>query len=79
MPAVQVLRVAQIVRVVGSYRDHNIELIVASEQHFHRLISQPSRFPDKAGAFQALLAETCVRYAVGPEDAQVLLLDPYPC
>jgi hypothetical protein len=61
------------------YRDHNIELIVASEQHFHRLISQPSRFPDKAAAFQALLAETCVRYAVGPEDAQVLLLDPYPC
>jgi hypothetical protein len=61
------------------YRDHNIELIVASEQHFHRLISQPSRYPDKAAAFQALLAETCVRYAVGPEDAQVLLLDPHPC
>jgi hypothetical protein len=61
------------------YRDHGIELIVASEQHFHRLISQPSRFPTKAAAYQALLAETCVRYAVGPENAQVLLLDPHPC
>jgi hypothetical protein len=61
------------------YRDHDFVLIVASEQHFHRLISRPSRYPAKAAAFQALLAETCVRYAVGPEDAQVLLLDPYPC
>lgn len=61
------------------YRDHDIVLIVASEQHFHRLISQPSRYGAKAAAFRALLAETCVRYAVGPEDAQVLLLDPHPC
>jgi hypothetical protein len=64
---------------IGWYRDHGIDLIVASEQHFHRLISQPSRYPDKAAAYQALLAETCVRHAVGPEDAQVLLLDPHPC
>jgi hypothetical protein len=61
------------------YRDHGIVLIVASEQHFHRLISQPSKYPDKAAAYQALLAETCVRYAVGPEDAQVLMLAPNPC
>ena len=61
------------------YRDHGIVLIVASEQHFHRLISQPSRYAAKAAAFQALLADTCVRYAVGPENAQVLLLDPHPC
>jgi hypothetical protein len=61
------------------YRDHGIDLIVASEQHFHRLISRPSRYPAKAAAYQAFLAETCVRYAVGPENAQVLLLDPHPC
>jgi hypothetical protein len=61
------------------YRDYGIVLIVASEQHFHRLISQPSRYGAKAAAFRALLAETCVRYAVGPENAQVLLLDPHPC
>jgi hypothetical protein len=61
------------------YRDHGIELIVASEQHFHRLISQPSRYPAKAAAYQTLLAETCVRAAFGPEDAEVLLLDPRPC
>jgi hypothetical protein len=61
------------------YRDQGFTLVVASEQHFHRLLADPERFPDKAAAYQALLDETCVLHATGPPDARVLLLSPRPC
>lgn len=58
------------------YRDHGYVVLVASERNYQRFLDEPDRYARQATGYQALLDETCTRFAAGPEDARVVLLDP---